>query len=417
VQIEIPETLAPLFEPRRYKVLYGGRGGGKSENIARALLVMGMQKPIRVLCAREFQNSITESVHQTLAGVIRLYELEAFYEIQASTIKGINGTEFVFKGIKHNYTSLKSYQGVDICWIEEAANVSKASWDVIVPTIRKEGSEIWISFNPNLEDDETYQRFVVSPPPDSWVLKVNWDANPWFPDVLKAEKDHLKAKDPQAYKNVWEGHCKQSVDGAIFANEIAKAIEEHRITRVPVKEGIPVHTFWDLGHSDKTAIWFVQLIGLEYRLLDYYEASGEKMPHYIKVLADRAYQYGEHCLPHDADNEQLAANATIRQQLQNAIKDNPALGKVVRVVPRIPKKALGIDAARSIFDQCLFDKDKTAAGLQCLRRYAYARDDQSGKISKEPRHDVWSHGSDAFLCFAQHFKRPQHTEYKSIMIS
>lgn len=386
--------------------MYGGRGGGKSESVARALLVMGMQRPLRVLCARELQVSIKESVHHLLADLISELELNSFYEVQTATIKGINGTEFVFKGLKHNINEIKSFHAVDIVWIEEAVNVSKASWDVLIPTIRKEGSEIWLTFNPELEEDETYQRFVVDPPTDSWVVKVNYNDNPWFPEVLEKERADLQRKDPEAYLNVWEGHCKQAIEGAIFAKELNLANEEHRITRVSVQPGIPVHTFWDLGLSDKTAVWFVQKVGLEYRIVDYYDNSGERMPHYIQVLADKAYMYGEHVLPHDAENEQLAAQSTIKQQLLNALRDNPKLGQSVRIVPRIPKKALAIDAARRIFGQCLFDKERTADGLQCLRRYSYALDAQTGKISKEPKHDIYSHGADAFLCFAQHFKQP-----------
>lgn len=368
-----------------------GGEGGKSENIGRYLLIEGMTKRQRYLCARELQVSIKESVHHLLKALIEQYDLGGFYEVQATTIKGKNGTEFIFKGLKHNVTEIKSMNDIDKVWIEEAQNVSKSSWEVLIPTIRKDSSEILVSFNPDLEDDETYQRFVVSPPPDSWVKKMNWDENPWFPEVLKKELEFLKGKDHDSYLNVWEGHCKQSVDGAIFANELRLAAEQHRMTKVPIMPGIPVHTFWDLGQSDNTAIWFVQVVGLEYRLLDYYQSSGHKMQHYIEVLADRAYRYGEHCLPHDAEHEQIAAQTTIKQQLQKALQSNPKLGDLVRIVPRIPKKALGIDAARSIFGQCVFDKEKTADGLQCLRHYAYAKGDD-GKVSKEPKHDTWSHG-------------------------
>ena len=155
---------------------------------------------------------------------------------------------------------------------------------------------------------------------------------------------------------------------------------------------------------------------MEFRLLDYYQSNGVKFAHYIDILTERAYNYGEHCLPHDADHEQLAASSTIRQQLQNALRDNPALGKTVRIVPRIPKKGLAIDMARAIFPQAVFDKEKTADGLQCLRHAAYARDLETGKVAKQPKHDIWSHGTDAFLCFAQYYKKPETTNYKSIMM-
>lgn len=402
--VELPEKLQPLFKPKRYKVLYGGRGGAKSWGIAQALLILGAQKPLRILCTREIQKSIQDSVHRLLADRINAMALEGFYEVQQSKIIGQNGTEFLFAGLRHNINSLKSYEGVDIVWVEEAQTVSEQSWNVLIPTIRKESSEIWISFNPDLEDDPTYQRFIIHPPEESVVIKVNYDGNPWFPDVLDMERRELKNRAPVAYEHVWLGKCKQAIEGAIFAREINQAQEEQRITRVPVQSGIPVQTFWDLGHSDNTAIWFCQLVGMEYRLIDYYQASAHKMPHYIEVLAKRGYMYGNHHLPHDADYDQLAASSTIRQQMQDAIRDNSALGKTVIVVPRIPKKALAIDAARNIFERCVFDSVKTADGLHCLRRYRYAINQDTGKISKEPQHDQWSHGADAFMQLAQHAK-------------
>jgi phage terminase large subunit len=190
---EFPDKLRVLFEPARYKVLFGGRGGAKSWGIARALLVIGAQKPTRILCAREIQKSITESVHQLLADQIKALGLEGFYEVLNTEIRGKNGTLFMFAGLKHNIQNIKSKEGVDVVWCEEAATVSKASWETLIPTIRKEGSEIWVSFNPELDTDETYKRFVLNPPPGAKVVKVNWSDNPWFPDVLAAERDHLKA--------------------------------------------------------------------------------------------------------------------------------------------------------------------------------------------------------------------------------
>ena len=191
---EFPEKLQCLFRPARYKVLYGGRGGAKSWGIARALLIQGAAKPLRVLCAREIQKSIGDSVHKLLSDQIKALGLAGFYEVQKTVIRGRNGTEFTFHGLKHNVTNIKSAEGADVCWVEEAQTVSKSSWATLIPTIRKPGSEIWVSFNPELEDDETYQRFVANPPTGAVVVKVNWSDNPWFPDVLRQEKDDLKAR-------------------------------------------------------------------------------------------------------------------------------------------------------------------------------------------------------------------------------
>lgn len=389
---EFPEKLQFLFKPSRYKVLYGGRGGAKSWGVARALLIQGAAKKLRILCAREFQNSISESVHALLCDQIYELGLESFYTIQNNTIVGANGTEFFFAGLRHNITKIKSFEGADIVWCEEAQTISKTSWDVLIPTIRKEGSEIWLTFNPSLESDETYQRFVANPQKTALVQKVNWSDNPWFPDVLRQEKDSLKEKDPDAYLTIWEGHCRQTLDGAIFANEVRRATEEERFTRVPYDEAKPVHTFWDLGRADKTAIWFAQIVGFEFHLIDYYENQGYALNHYLKHLQSKPYVYGDTWLPHDANNQLLASERTIAQQAK-------AAGFKVRVTPKT-KIADGINAARTLFPRCWFDAEKCADGIQCLRNYRYEVDLDTGQYSKNPLHDWASHGADAFRYLA-----------------
>ncbi len=177
---QFPDALQFLFEPARYKVAYGGRGGAKSWGFARALLILGAQKNLTILCAREFQSSIKDSVHALLAAQVHDLGLDWFYETQEKTIIGKNGTNFIFAALRHNVDSIKSKEGIDICWVEEAVTVSKNSWDKLIPTIRKPGSEIWISFNPELDTDETYKRFIKNSPPGAVVKKVNWSDNPWF---------------------------------------------------------------------------------------------------------------------------------------------------------------------------------------------------------------------------------------------
>ena len=214
---EFPAKAQVLFQPEssRYRVMYGGRGGAKSWAAARALLIKGAKTPLRILCAREYQTSIKDSVHKLLCDQIIDLELTSFYETTQAAIRGRNGTEFAFVGLKNNVANVKSFEGIDICWVEEAQTVSRNSWNVLIPTIRKEGSEIWITFNPELETDETYQRFVVKPPANAVVQKINWSDNPWFPETLRIEKESLRERDLQAYNQVWEGMCRQTVDGAI----------------------------------------------------------------------------------------------------------------------------------------------------------------------------------------------------------
>ena len=392
VDTDFPKALAFLFEPARYKILYGGRGAAKSWGVARALLVLGTQYRLRVLCAREFQNSMADSVHALLKDQVRAMGLGAFYEVQARVINGLNGTQISFEGLRHNIASIKSTEGVDICWVEEAQTVSKSSWDTLIPTIRKDDSEIWVTFNPELETDETFRRFVKTPMPGAQVRKIGWQDNPWFPDVLRAEMDHLKATDPDSYMTVWEGHCRQSLDGAIYAKELRNATGEGRIASVPYDASKPVDTFFDLGRADKTAIWFAQIVGFEFRLIDYYENSGHGLAHYMKVLQERPYVYGEHWLPHDAQNKLLASERTIEQQMR-------AVGHKVRITPKTSIKD-GIEAARAIFNRCWFDENKTADGLQCLRHYQYDVDPETKERSMKPLHNWASHGADAFRYLA-----------------
>src|SRR5215831_6175534 len=268
--IDFPDKLGVLFEPARYKVAYGGRGGAKSWSFARALLLIGAKRRTRVLCCREFQNSIRESVHKLLCDQIEELRLGSFYSPQATTITGRNGTEFSFEGLRHNSQKIKSYEGLDIAWVEQGERVSKGSWDILVPTLRKDASEIWVTLNPELESDESYQRFVVNPPAGAIVIEQGWRDNPWFPGVLRAEMEELHRRDPDAWLNIWEGKCRHALEGAIYAHELRDAASEGRITRVPIASGVPVHTAWDLGHSDQTAIWMFQRVGFEHRLVDYF---------------------------------------------------------------------------------------------------------------------------------------------------
>jgi phage terminase large subunit len=209
VKAEFPEKLRRLFRPAPFKIAYGGRSSGKSWGFARALLIQAAQQPLRVLCARELQVSIADSVHCVLSDQIRLLGLESFFTVRQTTITGANGSEFIFSGLKSNITKIKSMEGLDRVWVEEAETVSEDSWSILLPTIRKAGSECWISFNPRDESDATYRRFVVSPPPGAVVIKICWEDNPWCPDRSIAEKDYAYRVDPEAAAHVWGGECRR----------------------------------------------------------------------------------------------------------------------------------------------------------------------------------------------------------------
>lgn len=216
IDFDLPKALKGLLKPARYKITYGGRGGGKSFTIASWLDIYGVKRPIRVLCAREYQVSIRDSVHRLLADRIEALGLSKFYTVTQTSIIGTNGTEFIFKGLHHNAQEIKSMEGVDICWVEEAQAVSAESWDVLIPTIRKPGSEIWLSFNPLSPDDATWTRFVENPPPGAWVQKVLYSDNPWFPAVLDEERRHLQEIDPELYQHIWLGEPRTISDAQVF---------------------------------------------------------------------------------------------------------------------------------------------------------------------------------------------------------
>lgn len=390
MQIDFPEKFRFLFQPKRYKVLYGGRLGLKSWSIARALLITATQQTLRVLCARELQKSIRDSVHRLLTDQIQILNLSSFYEITQTSIKGKNGSEFFFEGLRHNAAQIKSYEGVDRVWIEEAQSVSRSSWDYLIPTIRKEGSEIWISFNPEFDSDETYKRFVLDPPSSAIVIKSSWRDNLWLTEDMKTEMADARRKSEDAYQNIYEGHCKSVVEGAIYANEMRFLEKENRITSVPCDRTKPVHTFWDLGWVN-TSIWFVQQVGFEFHIIDFYSYGYKRIDHYIQVLQQKGYVYGTCYLPHDANSGQLATGKTMEAQLIG-------LGMKTDIAPKLGILD-GINAVSTVMEMCFFDKVKCADGLQSLRRYRYDIN-PDGSPSKLPLHDEYSHAADALRYFA-----------------
>jgi phage terminase large subunit len=213
---DLPLAFELLFRPARYKVLWGGRGAAKSWSIARALVLLAVQFKLRILCAREYQSSIADSVHRLLTDQIWALGLERYFTITQNSIESASGSQFIFKGLRKSIQEIKSTEGIDICWVEEAQSVSNDSWDILIPTVRKHGSEIWVSFNPNDEEDPTYQRMVLAPPPGAVVRKVGWEDNPWFPETLERERLYLRSIDLEAYDHIWGGNPKAITDAVIF---------------------------------------------------------------------------------------------------------------------------------------------------------------------------------------------------------
>lgn len=405
--LQVPDVLLPIWQPKRYKVMHGGRGGGKSWSVAGVLLAMAASKPLRILCAREIQKSIKQSVHQLLTDQIARLGIGAFFEVLETEIRGINGSQVFFSGLQtHTIDSIKSFEGCDIVWVEEAHGVSKKSWDVLIPTIRKEGSEIWLTLNPDMDTDETYERFIAAPSPDTWVCEINWRDNPWFPEVLDAERRKARYANPDDYDHIWEGKPRRVAEGAIYRHEITAVYESGRVCPVPYDPLLPVHTVWDLGWNDAMAIILVQRGVQDVRVIGYIEDSHRTLDWYVAKLDKLPYRYGTDFLPHDGRTRNFQTGKSTQEQLQ-------AMGR--RQVTVLAQTSIeeGIKAARMVWPRCYFDKANSERLLECLKRYRRDINTKTGE-AHVPLHDSFSHGADAFRYLAQSveaMKSTVHDEY------
>jgi phage terminase large subunit len=217
MDVKIPEKLLPIYQnKKRFTVLYGGRGSAKSWALADKFIIEGYREKHRVLCTREIQKSISDSVLRLLRDRIDYYGLTDFYTITQNSIRGKNGTEFLFKGLRHNPQDIKSTEGVSIAWVEEAQSVSRESLEILVPTIRQEGSQIYFSMNLDTESDVVYTDYILPERDDTLVIKINYYDNPFFPDVLRADMEYDKRIDYDRYLHVWEGEPKNATEACIF---------------------------------------------------------------------------------------------------------------------------------------------------------------------------------------------------------
>lgn len=385
LRADFPPKFEPLFTPAPYKSVRGGRGSGKSWSVARALLIMGLQKPIRVMCTRETQHSLRESVHQLLVDQIASLGFAGYYRIQQVQIAGLNGTEFVFAGLSdQTAASIKSFEGADICWIEEAQVVTRLSWTILIPTIRKKGSEIWLTWNPEMDNDETWKRFVEHPPPLTVNIEVNWRDNPWFTSEMNDKRLHDQAtmKDFE-YAWVWEGKCKPAITGAIYADDLAKMFTEGRVCDVPVDVSKPVYAVFDLGWNDATVVGVCQRQLSSLRVIDYLEDSHKRPDHYSAWLRARDYPIAELFLPHDGAHDHLTG-----QSAQRTFEDLKWM--VTILPPQDPEE--GIRGLRQAFPGLYIDR-RCVRLVDCLKRYRRTIPKTTGEPST-PMHDQHSHAAD-----------------------
>ncbi len=408
MSLEFPEELSFLFEHHPYKVLYGGRDGVKSWSIAQALLLLGTGRieswplPLRILCGRETMDSIRESVHQLLSDQIGRLGLADFYQVLQSEIRGPEShrTEFVFAGLrKQTVSSLKSYESIDIFWGEEASTVSRRSLTILLPTIRKAGSEIWWSLNPDLETDPVYQDFVIDPPKGAFVHKGSYRDNKWLSPESREKIDTLRERDPDTFHHVYEGATRSTVEGAIYKQEIAAAENAGRICAVPFDPMRPVDTFWDLGFADRVAIWAAQRSPFEIRVLRYFEDDHQSIDYYLREMQTWGYVFGTCFLPWDGGTRNLGTGKSIEELMRQK-------GFTVRVNRQL-SVADGINAVRTLFPQLYFDKSLCADGLQYLRRYQWGPPTALGVPRSQPLHDDASHPADALRTLAVGIREPE----------
>ena len=415
--VDAPEALLPLIKPARYKAAYGGRGGAKSHFFAEQIAVRCYAKKTRVVCIREVQVTIRDSVRQLIVDKIYKLGLGWFYEILRDEIRGKNGSLIIFRGMQdYNAQNIKSLEDFDVAWVEEAQTLSANSLRLLRPTIRKDGSELWFSWNPRYETDavDTFFR-GQTPPKNAIIIPINWDSNPFLPDVLREEKDADFENDPDMAEHVWNGGYEKITEAQYYARHIFAAEKQGRIGYFPHDPAYPVMTSWDIGVDDYTAVWFWQHIHPWVHVIDYYEASGlgadecfaEALPEYTKDPMTRLsrlleigrpapFRYSKHYFPHDIANREWGAGA--RSRVQTVVELGVPLSIINKGVAQGPEER--INAGRRLLPIVRFNQSKRVMlGVQRLRRYARKKNEQLGTYGRA-LHDENSHGSDAFGEFA-----------------
>ncbi len=406
--VEAAAVFQPLIPPARYKGARGGRGSGKSQFFADLMVARAVSNPgFRGLCGREIQKSLKESAKKLLEQKIADKGLSSAFDCQETQIKTPGGGVIVFVGLQdHTAESIKSYEGFDVAWIEEAQTLSAKSLQLLRPTIRTAGSELWFSWNPRRAVDPVDEMFMKGEPPTGSVcVTANWDNNPWFPAELEQERLDCLRDDPDQYEHIWNGDYVTVMKGAYYAKHLSQARQDKRITGLAHDPLMTVRAYWDIGgtgaKADATAIWIVQFLGGQIHLLDYYEAKGQQLAEHVEWLRTAGWGKALCKLPHDGDSHEKVARMTYASALRDA-------GFAVEVNPN---KEAGIatrriEAARRLFPRMWFDERKCDAGLKALGWYHEKYDEDRG-IGLGPNHDWSSHGADAFGLMALDFEVPK----------
>ncbi len=416
LRIETARAFRPLLEPARYKGAHGGRGSGKSHFFAGLIVEDSLAEPgisgegLRSICIREVQKDLKESAKLLIEDKLSKHgigEADGF-KVFRDVIQTPKDGVILFKGMQdYSAESIKSLEGFKRAWIEEAQTLSARSLSLLRPTIRIDGSQIWASWNPRRKSDAIDEFLRQSTPANACVVRANWRDNPWLTTVLEDERQLDLKRYPDRYEHIWEGDYAKAFEGAYFASVLAEAKAQGRIGKVSADPLLPIRAFFDLGGSgasaDAMAIWIVQFVGLEIRVLDYIEGIGQVLGYYVAELRQRGYQKALCFLPHDGVNENNITGKRYEDHLRDAEFD-------VTVIKNQGKGAamMRVEAVRRVFPKVWFNESTTESGRDALGYYHERKDDERN-VGMGPEHDWSSHGADAFGLMAIAYEEPSRT--------
>lgn len=409
LEIDTARVFEPLLVRSRYKAAHGGRGSGKSHFFAEKIVEECCARPgLRVVCIREVQKTLKESAKKLIEDKIQKYDVGHLFTVLDNEIKTPGGGTIIFQGMQdHTAESIKSLEGFDIAWCEESQSLSKRSLQLLRPTIRAEGSELWFSWNPRHESDPVDKLFRENTPSDAVVVEANWFDNPWWPDVLEMERQDCLANEPEQYEHIWEGGYITVAEGAYYAASINKAKKEDRIGRVGRDVLHLVNLFCDIGgtgaKSDAFTIWASQFIGKSVNCINYYEAIGQTIDEHLAWMWENDYEQNrvKIWLPHDGTTNDRVYRVSYESQFREA-------GYTVETIKNqgVGAASLRIAAGRKLFPRCWFDEEKCGPGLKALGWY-HPKIDHDRNLDLGPDHDWSSHGSDSFGLMAIAYKEPE----------
>ena len=410
-QLTIPtaRVFEPLLQPARFKGAWGGHGGGKSHFFGELLVERCLLNPgTLAVCIREIQRTLSQSSKRLVETKIGELGVGAQFRVLYDRIETPGGGLIIFQGMQDaTAESIKSLEGYQIAWIEEAQTLSPRSLQLLRPTIRAEGSEIWASWNPRRKSDAVDEFLRQKKPDNAIVVKANWRDNPWFPSVLDEERQLDLERYPERYGHIWSGDYAKAFEGAYWARELAEARRQGRISEVARDPLLPIRLYWDIGgagaKADACAIWVVQFVGQAIRILDYIEGQGQVLGYYTNELRARGYEKALCFLPHDGVNTNAITGLRYADHLRDAEFN-------VTVVPNQGAGAasMRIEAVRRLFPKVWFNADATEAGRDALGYY-HERKDEARDIGLGPEHDWSSHAADAFGLMAISYEEPSTT--------